>query len=110
MEQQKVRKGEDLNAILLKKYLRQNNLINSIESDLFVEQFTHGFSNLTYLLQIENKEFVLRKPPIGAIKRGHYMGREFKVQSSLETHFLKVPKMYAFTEDASVLGSQFYLM
>ena len=52
MEQQKVRKGEDLNAILLKKYLRQNNLINSIESDLFVEQFTHGFSNLTYLLQI----------------------------------------------------------
>ena len=110
MEQQKVRKGEDLNAILLKKYLRQNNLINSIESDLFVEQFTHGFSNLTYLLQIENKEFVLRKPPIGAIKRGHDMGREFKVQSSLETHFLKVPKMYAFTEDASVLGSQFYLM
>ncbi|MBT4869253.1 MAG: phosphotransferase family protein [Polaribacter sp.] len=110
MGQQKVRKGEDLNAVLLKKYLQQNNLISSIESELFVEQFTHGYSNLTYLLQIENKEFVLRKPPIGAIKRGHDMGREFKVQSSLGTHFLKVPKMYAFTEDESILGSQFYLM
>ena len=108
MGQQKVRKGEDLNAVLLKKYLQQNNLISSIESELFVEQFTHGYSNLTYLLQIENKEFVLRKPTIGAIKRGHDMGREFKVQSSLGAHFLKVPKMYAFTEDESILGSQFY--
>ena len=110
MEAQKVRKGEDLNTVLLKKYLRENSLIDSLESDLLVQQFTHGFSNLTYLLQIEDKEYVLRKPPIGAIKRGHDMGREFKVQSALPTAFLKVPKMLAMCKDETILGSQFYLM
>ena len=80
---QKVRKGEELSEVNLKKYLQDVNLINSVESELYVEQFTHGFSNLTYLLKIENKEFVLRKPPIGAIKRGHDMSREFKVQSAV---------------------------
>ena len=67
MSNQNVRKGEELNELLLKKYLQENNLINTVESELFVEQFTHGYSNLTYLLQIENKELVLRKPPKGAI-------------------------------------------
>ena len=67
MKQQNVRKGEELNVVLLKKFMQEHHLINSVESDLYVEQFTHGFSNLTYLLQIENKEYVLRKPPIGAI-------------------------------------------
>ena len=107
---QKVRKGEALNTLLLKQYLQENLLIHSLESDLIVQQFTHGFSNLTYLLQIEDREYVLRKPPIGAIKRGHDMGREFKVQSALATAFSKVPKMYAMSNDESILGSQFYLM
>ena len=110
MTQQNVRKGEELNTVLLKKFMQAQQLITSVESDLDVEQFTHGFSNLTYLLRIENKEYVLRKPPIGAIKRGHDMGREFKVQSGLETAFPKVPKMYAFSEDLTILGSPFYLM
>ncbi len=110
MSNQKVRKGEELNEVLLKKYLQENELINSVESDLFVEQFTHGFSNLTYLLKIENKEFVLRKPPKGAIKRGHDMRREFKVQSGVSKAFSKVPKMFAFCDDETILGSDFYIM
>jgi aminoglycoside phosphotransferase (APT) family kinase protein len=110
MSNQKVRKGEELNEDLLKKFLHDNNMIDAVESDLFVEQFTHGFSNLTYLLKIENKEYVLRKPPIGAIKRGHDMRREFKVQSGLSKAFSKVPRMYVFTDDDSILGSQFYVM
>lgn len=110
MSNQKVRKGEELPEIPLKKYLKEINLINYLESDLQVEQFTHGYSNLTYLLKIENKEFVLRKPPKGAIKRGHDMSREFKVQSALAKAFSKVPKMHGFSNDASVLGSDFYIM
>ncbi|KOY51903.1 phosphotransferase family protein [Polaribacter dokdonensis] len=110
MSNQKVRKGEELPEIPLKKYLKEINLINSLESDLQVEQFTQGYSNLTYLLKIENKEFVLRKPPKGAIKRGHDMSREFKVQSALAKTFSKVPKMHGFSNDASVLGSDFYIM
>ena len=110
MSNQEVRKGEDLPAVKLKQFLQENHLISSIESELFVKQFTHGYSNLTYLLSIENKEYVLRKPPIGAIKRGHDMSREFKVQSAVQKEFSKVPKMFAYTDDAAVLGSEFYIM
>lgn len=110
MSNQEVRKGEDLPAVKLKQFLQENHLIGSIESELFVKQFTHGYSNLTYLLSIENKEYVLRKPPIGAIKRGHDMSREFKVQSAVQKEFSKVPKMFAYTDDAAVLGSEFYIM
>jgi aminoglycoside phosphotransferase (APT) family kinase protein len=110
MSNQKVRKGEELNAVLLKKYLQENELINSLHSELMVTQFTHGYSNLTYLLVVENKEFVLRKPPIGAIKRGHDMHREFKVQSGVAGAFSKVPEMFSFSEDATIVGSDFYIM
>jgi len=110
MSNQKVREGEELPEIPLKKYLKEINLIESIESDLVVKQFTHGYSNLTYLLQIENKEYVLRKPPKGAIKRGHDMSREFKVQSGVAKAFSKVPKMYGFSTDENILGSDFYIM
>ena len=110
MSNQNVRKGEELNEVLLKKYLQENKLINSVESSLEVNQFTHGYSNLTYLLTIEDKEYVLRKPPIGAIKRGHDMHREFKVQSGVRKAFSKVPKMFTFSNDETILGSDFYIM
>ena len=110
MSNQNVRKGEELPVNILKEFLQNENLINSIQSELSVTQFTHGYSNLTYLLSIENKEFVLRKPPIGAIKRGHDMSREYKVQSKIQKGFSKVPKMYAYSNDASILGSEFYIM
>tara|TARA_R110002073_G_scaffold108336_3_gene243373 strand:- start:45318 stop:46376 length:1059 start_codon:yes stop_codon:yes gene_type:complete len=110
MSDQKVRKGEELPEVKLKQFLQQKELISSLESELFVEQFTHGYSNLTYLLSIEEKEYVLRKPPIGAIKRGHDMSREYKVQSGVQKGFSKVPMMFAYTNDDSVLGSEFYIM
>jgi aminoglycoside phosphotransferase (APT) family kinase protein len=107
---QQVRKGEELPEKQLKEFLVKQELINTVESELFVKQFTHGYSNLTYLLTIEEQEFVLRKPPVGAIKRGHDMSREYKVQSGVQKGFSKVPKMFAYTKDESILGSEFYLM
>ena len=84
MSHQEVRKGEGLKEKNLVAFLHEHNLINSLRSELNIKQFTHGYSNLTYLLTIENQEYVLRKPPVGAIKRGHDMNREFKVQSSVK--------------------------
>ncbi len=106
---QKVRKGEELNEHTLKEFLQRNDLINDLKSDLNVVQYSNGFSNLTYLLQIENKEFVLRRPPVGA-KYGHDMGREYKVLSALNKGFDKAPKTYAFCENEQVIGANFYLM
>jgi len=110
MSNQKVRKGEELNEKNLKKFLLENELIQSITSNVSVTQFTHGYSNLTYLLEIENKEYVLRKPPIGAIKRGHDMNREFTVQSAVKKAFSKVPEMFAYSNNDAILGSEFYIM
>ena len=76
---QKVRKGEELNEQPLKVFLKDQQLISDTKADWQVSQFSTGFSNLTYLIKIEGKELVLRRPPKGAIKRGHDMGREFKV-------------------------------
>ncbi len=107
---QNVRKGEELNEKELKAFLQKEELINDNTSDWKVTQFIHGYSNLTYLIEIENKEYVLRRPPFGAIKRGHDMGREFKVQSGIQKAFPKVPHMYAYTEDEAILGCPFYIM
>ena len=107
---QNVRKGEELNEKELKAFLQKEKLINDNTSDWKVTQFTHGYSNLTYLIEIEDKEYVLRRPPFGAIKRGHDMGREFKVQSGIQKAFPKVPHMYAYTEDEAILGCPFYIM
>jgi len=68
---QNVRKGEELNEDTLRPFLLEQDLINDIKSPLHVDQFSQGFSNLTYLLKIDGKEMVLRRPPFGAIKRGH---------------------------------------
>jgi aminoglycoside phosphotransferase (APT) family kinase protein len=107
---QNVRKGEELNEQNLKAFLQKNDLINEVKSELEVSQFSTGFSNLTYRLQIENKDLVLRRPPAGAIKRGHDMGREFKVLSGLNKAFSKVPKAYVYTEDTDIIGASFYVM
>ena len=107
---QNVRKGEELQEKELKSFLYKEGLIRDEKADWQVEQYTHGYSNLTYLIKIEDKEYVLRRPPFGAIKRGHDMGREFKVQSKIAKAFSKVPKMYAYTEDETILGCPFYIM
>lgn len=107
---QQVRKGEELDETKLKNYLYQNELIHSKDSNLQISQFANGFSNLTYELQIEDKSYVLRRPPFGAVKRGHDMGREFKVLLKLKTGFDQCPKVYAFSEDKIVMDSSFYVM
>jgi aminoglycoside phosphotransferase (APT) family kinase protein len=107
---QTVRKGEELDEGKLKSYLYKNDLIHSLESDITISQFANGFSNLTYELQIEEKSYVLRRPPFGAVKRGHDMGREYKVLSKLKTGFGQCPKVYAYSDDKVVMDSSFYIM
>lgn len=103
----KVRNGEELDLVKLKKYLLKINF------DLnHVNQFPSGYSNLTYLLTSGSKEYILRKPPFGAesLKGGHDMLREFTVLKNLKSQFDLVPEVYHFCEDKSIIGSTFYLM
>ena len=104
-----VRSGEELNKSALLHYL--NGQFQKEETDLNIQQFPAGFSNLTYLIHFAGQELVLRKPPIGAkIKSGHDMGREHKVLAGLGSIYHKIPKVHAYCDDPAVLGTPFYLM
>ncbi|HEU4432007.1 MAG TPA: phosphotransferase family protein [Pyrinomonadaceae bacterium] len=104
-----VRAGEDLPQESLLAYLKQH--LPDLEGPLTVEQFPAGFSNLTYLLRIGDRELVLRRPPIGAkIKTAHDMGREYRILAHLHPVYSKVPQPLLFCEDEEVLGGPFYVM
>lgn len=104
-----VREGEQLDWVKLLAYLRVR--MPDVGSEVEVEQFPSGFSNLTYLVRIDDKEYVLRRPPFGAkIKTAHDMGREFLILSRLYPIYPKVPRPILYCDDESVLGAPFYLM
>jgi len=81
-----------------------------------VRQFAGGASNLTYLLRYfprnrAQRDLILRRPPAGVKAAGaHDMGREFTIQSALAPVFPYVATMVGLCTDASVIGSDFYVM
>ncbi len=78
---------------------------------LSVTRFPGGFSNLTYCLQTAEKEYVLRRPPLGAaIQSAHDMGREYRVLHLLKPHYAKIPTPVAFCDNADLIGAPFYIM
>ncbi len=106
-----VREGEELPIAGLMAFLADNGLINDKDSEPTVRQYPGGYSNLTYWLSVENKEYVLRRPPVGTeLRRGHDMGREYKVLSRLYEVFPKAPRAHLFSDDPAVIGAPFYLM
>lgn len=105
-----IRKGEELDKAKLKEYLSNMGLLDQVYEPLQIQQYSNGYSNLTYLISIGGKEYVLRRPPLGAVKRGHDMGREYKVLTNLSLHYDKAPKTFAFEGTGEVIGSTFYLM
>lgn len=101
---------ESLDTSILREILYKAQLLKEIDAPLSIHQYTNGYSNLTYLISTENREWVLRKPPAGAIKKGHDMGREYKVLSQLSPHFDKAPKPFYYEYDPQLIGAPFYLM
>ncbi|MBW8010444.1 MAG: phosphotransferase family protein [Chloroflexi bacterium] len=104
-----VRPGEELDTAKLETYLLAQ--LPDSSGPLTVEQFPGGYSNLTYLLRIGQRELVLRRPPFGRkIKTAHDMGREYHILSNLEKVYAHVPRPLAFCEDEDVIGAPFYIM
>ena len=104
-----VRLGEELDKNKLALYLKDN--LCDFKGGIDIKQFPGGFSNLTYLIKFNKREYVLRRPPFGAnIKSAHDMSREFDVLSLLEPVYSKIPKPIIFCGDNKVIGSPFFLM
>ena len=106
---QPVRSGEALDAQKLEAFLKA--ALPELVGPLVIEQFPKGYSNLTYLLRVGERELVLRRPPFGAkIKTAHDMGREYKILSHICGVYPKAPRPLLYCEDESVLGAPFYVM
>jgi len=97
-----VRHGEELNTGNLSEYLRE---------PVTVEQFPGGHSNLTYLVKGAEREWVLRRAPMGPIPpKAHDMAREYRLLAAIHPHFPEAPEVYSLCEDAGVIGTTFFLM
>ncbi len=104
-----VRPGEELNLEQLSSYLQQQ--VTGFTHINSVKQFPGGFSHLTYLLDTNMGEWVLRRPPRGAkIKSAHDMGREFGVLEKLQPIYGRIPAPIHLCEDEAELGYTFYTM
>lgn len=78
---------------------------------LTVSHLSGGSSNLTFRVQDDINDWVLRRPPVGAfLATANDMGREFRVQTGLQHTDVPVPTTVAMCEDDSVIGVPFYLM
>jgi aminoglycoside phosphotransferase (APT) family kinase protein len=79
---------------------------------LTVEQFRGGQSNPTYrLTDAAGRQYVLRrKPPGKLLPSAHAVDREFRVIAALNKTNVPTPRAYTLSEDASVVGTAFYIM
>src|SRR5215472_16306595 len=70
-----------------------------------------GRSNLTYRLDLDGGQLVLRRPPLGhVLPTAHDMGREYRVLSALAGTQVPVPQPVAICQDTDVIDAPFYLM
>jgi len=111
-----IRSGEELNLDAIERYLRTHlsELLPEAPLDatkVEIEQFPGGHSNLTYLVRLGGREFVLRRPPFGPVApTAHDMPREFRLLAAVHPLFARAPSPYLLCEDASIIGVPFYLM
>ena len=76
-----------------------------------IRQFQGGQSNPTFLLEAGDRRLVLRKKPPGKLlPKAHNVEREYRVLAALEGTNVPTPRAMALCEDASVIGTAFYVM
>ncbi|WP_431027249.1 phosphotransferase family protein [Lysinibacillus sp. LZ02] len=81
------------------------------DEKMIVEQFSEGYSNLTFLVKIGEWEGVLRRPPYGEVpKKAHDMKREYTILEKLHPHFQLAPKALLFSEGDDMMEKHFYIM
>lgn len=76
-----------------------------------LRKFGWGQSNPTFRLITPSGDYVLRrKPPGSLLPKAHMIEREFRVMRALHGSGVPVPRMHAYCNDPSVLGTAFFIM
>ena len=103
-----VRAGHEFDEVALAAYLTSK--LPGADT-LRVRQFEGGQSNPTFLLETSGARFVLRKKPAGKLlASAHAVEREYRVMDALRGTGVPVPNVRVLCEDASVIGTPFYVM
>ncbi len=104
-----VREAHRFDETKLKEYLCDH--LDRFIGDLSILQFEGGQSNPTFLLDIGKDRYVLRKKPPGQLlPSAHAVEREYRVMAALKDTGVAVPKVALLCEDASVIGTPFFIM
>ena len=99
----------DFDVAALDAYLRDSLALGAAPLD--VRRTEGGMSNPTYFLRRGAWEAVLRKQPGSVLlKSAHAIDREYRVLRALQGSGVPVPQTLHYCNDASVLGTPFYLM
>jgi aminoglycoside phosphotransferase (APT) family kinase protein len=88
-----------------------NTSVTGFAGPVTIRQFKGGQSNPTYLIETPARRYVLRrKPPGKLLPSAHAVDREFRVITALWAQDFPVARPLHYCDDASVVGTPFYLM
>jgi len=74
-------------------------------------KFSKGQSNPTFLVEAASGRYVLRRKPSGTLlKSAHAVEREYRVMKALAGTPVPVPRVFHLCEDASIIGTAFFVM
>lgn len=99
-----------LATVALGDWLRGH--IVGLRTPLSAQRFSGGQSNPTFLLtDAGGQRYVLRKKPAGELlPSAHAVDREYRAMKALENTDVPVARMLCYCDDASVIGTPFYVM
>lgn len=101
--------GPDFDVGSLRSFL--SGFLGRSVNHLDIRATDGGMSNPTYFVNVDGWRAVLRKQPgMKLAKSAHAIDREFRVLKALAATDVPVPAVYHYHDDASVLGTPFYLM
>jgi aminoglycoside phosphotransferase (APT) family kinase protein len=104
-----VRDNHRFDEARLEHYLRDH--MPDFHGPLIVRQFVGGQSNPTFMLETPAARFVMRKKPPGALlQSAHAVEREYRIIKALAATDVPVPRGHLLCEDASVIGTAFFVM
>jgi aminoglycoside phosphotransferase (APT) family kinase protein len=93
----------------LATYLRRE--IPEIGAPVHLERIQGGQSNPTFIVTAGPRRYVLRKKPPGTLlPSAHQVEREYRIMKALAATAVPTPKMRLLCEDASIIGTPFYVM
>ncbi len=104
-----VREAHRFDEGALERYLAAH--LVGFTPPMAVRQFDAGHSNPTFLVSAGGRDYVVRKKPPGELlPSAHAVEREYRVITALRETDVPVARTYLLCEDASVIGTPFFVM